>query len=526
MSPSSRSGGTTPERASRSLQRWRGLPVRTRLMSLLVLLTTLTLVVSGGTAYGLQRTAINQRIDDSLERSVEEYRILAQEGVDPATGQPFTEADQLVFVAMQRTMPARNEGMLGFQGGRITWTANDAVELRLENDPELVQWALDNSDRSSTIIESVRTTVTDYRGVLVVVQLSGDDTPAMLLLAYDHEAELDELENTFLTYSLVGLGVVLLVCLIGWVLMGRLLRPLRDLQDTASEISATDLRRRVPVSGSDDVAELASTFNQMLDRVEGAVDSQRQLLDDVGHELRTPITIVQGNLEIQDVTDPEDVAESRDTALDELDRMRRLVDDLVTLAKAGRPDFVDREPTDVQELTRAVVAKASQLGTRVWTMDHAADVVVPLDAQRITQAWLQLASNAVRYSEEGTKVSIGSQVLNGTLRLWVRDQGIGIAPEDQERIFERFGRGANSTRSEGSGLGLNIVTAIVRAHGGTVDVQSAPGVGSTFYLDLPAEGDVDAPDDGQLHPDTAPETLGASSTRGFGPRQDQRDERA
>lgn len=117
-------------------------------------------------------------------------------------------------------------------------------------------------------------------------------------------------------------------------------------------------------------------------------------------------------------------------------------------------------------------------------------------------------------------------MLNGTLRLWVRDQGIGIAPEDQERIFERFGRGANSTRAEGSGLGLNIVTAIVRAHGGTVDVQSAPGVGSTFYLDLPAEGDVDAPDDGQLHPDTAPETLGASSTRGFGPRQDQRDERA
>ena len=524
MSSSTPSPTTTTDHPGRRLQTWRGLPVRTRLMALLVLLTFLTLVVSGGTAYGLQRNAITQRIDDSLERSVEEYRILAQEGIDPETGQAFTEADQLVYVAMQRTMPAQSEGMLGFREGRITWTAHDAVELRLEDDPDLVQWALDNEDRTTTIIESVQTPVTDYRAVLVMVQLSGDATPGMLLLAYDHETELDELGNTFLTYALVGLGVVLLVCVVGWVLMGRLLRPLRDLQDTASEISATDLRRRVPVSGTDDVAQLASTFNEMLDRVEGAVNSQRQLLDDVGHELRTPITIVQGNLEIQDVTDPQDVAESRDTALDELDRMRLLVDDLVTLAQAARPDFVDRTPTDVQLLTRNVVAKASQLGTRVWTMDHAADVVVPLDAQRITQAWLQLASNAVRYSEEGTKVSIGSQVLDGTLRLWVRDQGIGIAPEDHERIFDRFGRGANSTRAEGSGLGLNIVTAIVRAHGGTVDVQSAPRIGSTFYLDLPASDVSEAPDDGQLHPDTAPEPLGATSTRGFGSRTDRRDE--
>lgn len=344
MSSSTPSPTTTSDHPGRRLQTWRGLPVRTRLMALLVLLTFLTLVVSGGTAYGLQRNAITQRIDDSLERSVEEYRILAQEGIDPETGQAFTEADQLVYVAMQRTMPAQSEGMLGFREGRITWTAHDAVELRLEDDPDLVQWALDNEDRTTTIIESVQTPVTDYRAVLVMVQLSGDATPGMLLLAYDHETELDELGNTFLTYALVGLGVVLLVCLVGWVLMGRLLRPLRDLQDTASEISATDLRRRVPISGTDDVAQLASTFNEMLDRVEGAVNSQRQLLDDVGHELRTPITIVQGNLEIQDVTDPQDVAESRDTALDELDRMRLLVDDLVTLAQAGRPDFVDRTP--------------------------------------------------------------------------------------------------------------------------------------------------------------------------------------
>lgn len=120
MSSSTPSPTTTTDHPGRRLQTWRGLPVRTRLMALLVLLTFLTLVVSGGTAYGLQRNAITQRIDDSLERSVEEYRILAQEGIDPETGQAFTEADQLVYVAMQRTMPAQSEGMLGFREGRIT----------------------------------------------------------------------------------------------------------------------------------------------------------------------------------------------------------------------------------------------------------------------------------------------------------------------------------------------------------------------------------------------------------------------
>ena len=167
MASSSSSSGSS-DSSDRTLQRWRGLPVRTRLMALLVLLTTLTLVVSGGTAFGLQRTAITQRVDDSLERSVEEYRILAQEGIDPETGEAFTEADQLVYVAMQRTMPALNEGMLGFRQGRITWTANSAVELRLEDDPELVQWAVDRSDRTTTVIESVSTSVTDYRAVLVL----------------------------------------------------------------------------------------------------------------------------------------------------------------------------------------------------------------------------------------------------------------------------------------------------------------------------------------------------------------------
>lgn len=468
---------------------WGTLPVRSRVIALLVLLTSVALILSGATAYLLQRGSLVRQIDDSMTRSVQEFRILAQEGVDPASGEPFSASDQLVFTAMQRTLPATHEGMLGFRDGRISWTASEAVELRLEDDPELVEWATEQTQADGVAIHTLTTAQTTYRAVTVPIHFDNDTASSLLLRAFDLSAEMAELETTFLTYGLVGFGVLLLVGIAGWVLVGRLLHPLRILQSTAAEISVTDLRHRVPVTGQDDVAELSATFNEMLDRLQDAFSSQRQLLDDVGHELRTPITIVQGHLELQDSEDPADVREVQEIALEELDRMRLLVDDLVTLAKSGRPDFVSTEPVDVGALTRDVLGKASSLGARIWSLDHAADITMPLDAQRITQAWLQLASNAVKYSDEGSKVSIGSQVLSGTLRLWVRDQGIGIRPEDREGIFERFDRGSNSTRAEGSGLGLNIVTAIVSAHGGSVDVQSAPGIGSTFYLDLPLSPD-------------------------------------
>ena len=137
-----------------------------------------------------------------------------------------------------------------------------------------------------------------------------------------------------------------------------------------------------------------------------------------------------------------------------------------------------------------------RLGDRTWKIGHRNEAVAVLDPQRITQAMLQLCSNAVKFSTPGTTITLGTNIdgpADGKkmLRFWVRDEGIGIAPEDQERIFERFGRGHNSKRTEGSGLGLNIVAAIAEAHHGTVGVSSDPGIGSTFVMEIPlsAEGE-------------------------------------
>jgi signal transduction histidine kinase len=225
----------------------------------------------------------------------------------------------------------------------------------------------------------------------------------------------------------------------------------------------------------------------MLDRLETAFDSQRLLLDDAGHELRTPLTILRGHLELLDPADPADTAATRALALDEVDRMHRLVEDLVTLAKAERPDFVQLAPVDVGRLTDDVLDKARALGQRRWSIDERVEATVWLDAQRITQAWLQLAANAVKFSADGTKVAFGSAVQHGRVRLWVRDEGPGVSPEDSGRIFERFTRGHAGRGVEGSGLGLPIVTAIAEAHGGTIQLRTRLGEGSTFTLDLPAQ---------------------------------------
>lgn len=148
--------------------------------------------------------------------------------------------------------------------------------------------------------------------------------------------------------------------------------------------------------GTDDVAQLARTFNTMLDRLEVAFLAQREFVDNAGHELRTPITVIRGHLELMG-DDPGEREETRALVLDELARMNRMVDDLLVLAKSERPDFLKLEEVNLTELTVEVVAKARGMADRAWRVDATADAVIVADGQRLTQALMQLVSNAVRH---------------------------------------------------------------------------------------------------------------------------------
>lgn len=470
-----------------------------RILASMVLLALLTLLVAGTTSYGVQRGQVAERIDDSLTRSVREFRVLAEDGVDLETGRPFTTAESLVYVAMQRTLPASNEGLMALDPRGVKWQAPESVQLRLEQDRELVRALVGEGPPERVVLRNFDTAATTYRLVVVPVQLSSDQRPMLFVLAYDTKAALDELNQTYAVFFAAGLGSLLLATLLGGVLVSRLLLPLRELRRTAENITEHDLDERLAVSGTDDLADLSRTVNHMLDRLQLALRSQRQLLDDVGHELRTPITIIQGHLELQDNADEDDVAQTRTIALDELDRMTLLVEDLVTLAKSDRADFVAPVMVELDHLLDDVLDKARALGDRQWIVERRAHGALELDQRRITQAMLQLSQNAVKFSAPGSTVALGSSLLGDQLRLWVRDEGVGIRPEDREEIFSRFSRGSNGSRAEGSGLGLTIVRAIAVGHGGTVRVQSTPDVGSTFYLDLPLRGFVSPPEERDGH---------------------------
>jgi signal transduction histidine kinase len=204
----------------------------------------------------------------------------------------------------------------------------------------------------------------------------------------------------------------------------------------------------------------------------------------VGHELRTPITIMRGHLELLRVDDQTEVNRTRTLLLGELDRMTRLVEDLQTLASAERPGFLAPTGVDVERLLDDALDKARALGDRTWRVDARAEAVVFADGQRLTQALLELARNAVKVTAPGDTIAFGARVDAKTVRLWVRDTGPGVPDDDTSRIFRRFRRGTTRT-PEGSGLGLAIVHAIARAHGGHVALDSVPGSGARFTLVLP-----------------------------------------
>lgn len=461
---------------------------RTRILGWVLLLAALGMLFAGATVYVVERARIESRIDRSLSQEIEEFRTLAKVGIDPRTGRPFESLEGLFVVALQRNVPDRHEGLFGFIDGEVRHFSRGADADTLRHNPDFRRKVAGLTSTGRTGFGRIETSAGTVR--FAVLPVSPDEGRGAWVVANWTDRAQAEFIEVVRTYAVVAVAGLLLVGVVGWFVAGRLLGPVRVLRRTAQQISETDLTRRIEVHGTDDISDLARTFNAMLDRLEAAFGAQRQFLDDVGHELRTPLTIVRGHLELLDVNGSSgagEFAETKALVVDELDRMGRLVEDLLTLAKAERPDFVRPTSVDAGMLVDDVFDKATALGARHWRMDARADIVVVADGQRLTQALLQLAHNAVKHTGPADMIAIGSSLdhASGTLRVWVRDTGPGIPPEDAERIFGRFQRGAAHPRIEGSGLGLAIVTAITEAHDGRVELDSRPGHGATFTLVIP-----------------------------------------
>jgi len=426
---------------------------------------------------------IDTRIDEALVQESEELRVLAQ-GRDPTTGERFGNDVRRIFdVFLRRNIPTRNETFVTFVDGRPFERSLDDPIYRLDLDAGI-------ADRWGGLTRTERGAVSTPVGrveYLAIPVKAGQATRGVFVAANFRDRELADIAPAIWGAAGVGLATLLVGSLLAWRVAEGVLRPVRLVTDTAASISTSELTRRIDVRGRDEISRLAATFNEMLDRLEEAFRIQRQFVDDAGHELRTPITIIRGHLEVAE-DDPEERLKTSALVMDELDRMNRIVNDLLLLAKARQPDFLDLATVDLRSLTEDLHAKATALAVRDWQLEGAGQGVIVADRQRLTQAIMQLAQNATEHTGDREKIGLGSAVANGRAILWVRDSGPGIPPEDQERIFQRFARTGDGGRgSAGAGLGLSIVRVIAEAHQGRVEVLSRPGEGATFVVVIPVD---------------------------------------
>ena len=459
--------------------------VRTRITVVISLLTAVAMAAAGLLVYALESARIEREVNQQIDQEIAEFRALRR---DPATGEPFTRVQRILRVFLTRNVPDDDEMLVGYvEDVRPLRTRNRYGEQILDDRVYLEAVAELRSEGGTRVMNS-----DEFGEVwLTVVPVGNNADRGSLAIVNFLEDEHSELNRTLQTYAIVALLSLGIITAIAAFQSGRLLAPLRTLEGTARDITATDLSRRIPEIGNDDITALTRTFNRMLDRLELAFVGQRQFLDDAGHELRTPLTVLRGHLELLDHEDLEEVAETKALLLDELDRMSRLVGDLILLAKSDRPDFLEPSTVSLERFTHTLLAKARGLGDREWQLDGAGETIVPMDEQRITQAVLQLADNAVKHTGEGDEIAIGSSVQGGSVQLWVRDTGDGVPEADREHIFERFGRSSVPEGDEGFGLGLSIVRAITEAHGGTVEAQDARPHGARFVVTLPTRNSED-----------------------------------
>ncbi len=423
----------------------------------------------------------------SLNQEVEEFQRLVK-GYNPQTGQPFGDDIAAIFdVFLKRNVPNDNEFMLTLINGKLYKSSPTNLPASLTpSSAQIERWSqLNNSQWSKKLTSDGETAC--Y--LAAPVKIAGKNLGVFVVLSTD-VYEREEVTHTIIVVGVVEtvMAIIALTSSVAWLATGRIIARLHLLTETAHSIGDTDLTQRIPVQGKDEITELTITFNEMLERLQSAFTSQRNFINDAGHELQTPITIVRGHLELLNEEMQLEGRETLELVIDELDRMSRIVSELLLLAKVEQPDFLYLETVDINLLTEEIYLKASALGNRNWQLEGKASGQIIVDRHRIAQAALTLAQNATQHTSIGEEIAIGSTLVNGNIHFWVRDTGEGIALADQKKIFQRFARGSNSRRrSEGAGLGLAIAKTIAQAHGGSIKLVSQLGCGATFTIIFPVK---------------------------------------
>ncbi len=298
--------------------------------------------------------------------------------------------------------------------------------------------------------------------------------------------------------DIVRLSLILMPLLViaasggGYLIARRMLRPIQKISDTARQIGKdNDLKKRIELgAGNDELHQLADSFNDMFEKLERSFEAERRFTSDASHELRTPVSVIASQCEfsLEKPRSPAEYEEALRVIRRQSRKMARLINDMLDFTRLeGNAERYTKEPVDLTGLVESVCADMALIRDKNITLQYdAADgIVVCGDRELLTRLLTNLISNAYRYGKENGHIAVRLQKANGAIRLTVRDDGIGIAEDEQQKIFQRFYQADASRAGAGMGLGLSMAQEIARFHGGEITVESVPGEGSAFTASFP-----------------------------------------
>jgi signal transduction histidine kinase len=320
--------------------------VRTRILVSYVVLMTFSTLVCILAIREILLVQLEEQVEKFLIKEIKEFKRLTK-GRNPSTAQPFADDVAAIFdVFLSRNVPHEDAYLITLLNGKFYKSNPKALPATLQPNSDFVKhWdKLKQPERGQKKLTSTNTL---YYLAQPVVK---GKTHGVFVVAYSNHSALEQVNQAVIVIIQVTIAVLAVASVLAWVVAGRLLDPLSLLIETARSITESDLSQRIPVQGVDQIAELTMTFNEMLDRLQTAFASQRNFINDASHELRTPITIIRGHLELLG-DDPQERRETVELVTDELDRMSRFVDDLLLLAKTEQPNFLNLQTVDISSLT-------------------------------------------------------------------------------------------------------------------------------------------------------------------------------
>lgn len=444
----------------------------------------LIMILFAGALYLVMSRALENQID----RSLDEAAVAAARSLEEHRFGPFLLLDDLAQAFPELALIDKFFQIYGPQGQITLQSAN--IKTR---DIPLSQTALESALQGRATFETVR-----FHDEIPIRLLSypirHGETLVNILRVGTSLHPVEEMLSRLVFVLLIGSPLAVAVSMLGgWFLAGRALQPVDSMTLAAQRIAAGDLTQRIHTTSKDEIGRLASTFNEMIARLEASIRQIRQFSADASHELRTPLTITKGETELalRKLRSPDVYREVLESNLEEIDRMSRIVEELLFLSRADLGEIkVASLPVQLDTLVQEIQLQAMVLGKDravATTLGHVEPLQVAGDEWRLRELILNLVDNAVKYSSPKGTVELSLTKTDGTAQLKVLDHGIGIAQDEQPFIFDRFYRtdAARSHAQKGTGLGLSICKWIIEAHHGTIEVESTFGEGSCFTVSLP-----------------------------------------